>query len=76
MYVVAGSGEGTDDGRREIHAKFNVREYPLILRALREMKTKNYEIFKNIPDDEPELKTTGFVEDEDDEDDGEYEDVE
>ena len=68
-----------DDGRREVHVKFNTKEYPLIMRAMRELRAKNKEIFKNIPEDDHELKTTEFIEDdeeEEEEDDVEYEDVE
>ena len=72
-----------DDGRREMHVKFNTKEYPLIMKAMRELRARNKEIFKNIPDDDHELTTTEFIDDDDDEeeeeeeeeDDVEYEDV-
>ena len=66
-----------DDGRRENHVKFNTKEYPLIMKAMRELRSRNKEIFKNIPDDDHELKTTEFCEsDEDDEEDEEEEEEE
>ena len=57
-----------DSGRRELHVKFTPKEYPLIMKAMREIKAKNLEIFKNIPDDAHELKTIEYEEEEDDED--------
>ena len=60
----------TDNGRREIHVKFSPKEYPLIMKAMREIKAKNMEIFKNIPDDDYDLETLHYEEEE--EDDEEY----
>ena len=45
-----------DSGRRELHVKFSPKEYPLIMCALREMRKKNPVIFKDIPEDDTELK--------------------
>ena len=59
-----------DSGRREIHVKFSPKEYPLIMKAMREMRSKNPVIFKDIPEDESELKAKEYdPEDETDEDD-------
>ena len=61
-----------DSGRRELHVKFSPKEYPLIMRAMREMRAKNPIIFKDIPEDDSELKAAKeFIpeEDETDEDD-------
>ena len=76
-----------DTGRREFHVKFSPKEYPLIMRAMREMRLKNPTIFKDIPEDDNELNAMEFVmeeseynedetvEDEEEEDE-DYEDVE
>ena len=61
-----------DSGRRELHVKFSPKEYPLIMRAMREMRAKNPIIFKDIPVDDTELKAAKEYiqeEDETDEDD-------
>ena len=60
-----------DSGRREIHVKFSPKEYPLIMKAMREMRSKNPVIFKDIPEDDSELKAAKEYdpEDETDEDD-------
>ena len=50
-----------DTGRRELHVKFTPKEYPLIMRAMREMRAKNPIIFKDIPEDDTELNATEFV---------------
>ena len=49
------------------------------MKAMREMRAKNPELFKNIPEDVPVLKTTDYEYDPDkdeDDDDDEPEDVE
>ena len=69
-----------DSGRRELHVKFSPKEYPIIMRAMREMRAKNPIIFKDIPEDDSELKPAKeFIQEEDetDEDDiGEEEEEE
>ena len=60
-----------DDGRRELHAKFNLKEYPFIMTALKEMKSQNPELFKNIPDCVPDLKTTTYESDTDEDENAE-----
>ena len=59
-----------DSGRRELHVRFTTKEYPLIMRAMREMRSKNPAIFKDIPEDDTELKAAKqyVPEDETDED--------
>ena len=59
-----------DSGRRELHVRFTTKEYPLIMRAMREMRSKNPVIFKDIPEDDTELKAAKqyVTEDETDED--------
>ena len=49
-----------DTGRREIHTKFNLRDYPFIMTAMKEMKSRNQELFKNIPEFVSDLETTGY----------------
>ena len=65
-----------DDGRREMHVKFSPKEYPLIMKALREIKAKNHDIFKSIPDDAHELQTIQYEEEDEEEDDYYYEEAE
>ena len=50
-----------DTGRREVHVKFSPKEYPLIMRAMREMRAKNPIIFKDIPEDDTELNSMEVV---------------
>ena len=60
-----------DSGRRELHVKFSTKEYPLIMRAMREMRSKNPVIFKDIPEDDTELKAAKQYEPEDETDEDE-----